>query len=370
MANSSSDNDTGIQRNLELRLESATRQIEDLTRLVSDWVWETDKDFQLTFVSPRIFEVLGFHPHELLGKTLFGLGVFTKESGALHDLNWRSPFRDIMFEAESRTGELKYCLTSGLPMFDPQTEEFLGVRGTARDVSENKRVERLKSEFISIVSHELRTPLTSIRGALGLLTTDAVGQLPEKAHSIIDIAHKNSLRLAQIIDDMLDMEKMVTDKMAFDIKPEEIKKVVQELVATINPIAEQRHINISVKILTDMDQAMVDSNRLMQLLNNLVSNAIKFSPEGETIEVSVNDNDAFVRVSVADHGPGIPKEFHQEIFQKFTQVGSSTTRTRNGSGLGLSIAKAIAERMDALLSVESTVGVGSVFHLDLPTSAP
>jgi signal transduction histidine kinase len=105
-------------------------------------------------------------------------------------------------------------------MFDPQTEAFLGVRGTTRDITEGKQVERVKSEFISIVSHELRTPLTSIRGALGLLTTDAVGQIPEKAHSIIDIAHKNSLRLALLVDDMLDMEKMVADKIAFDIKPE------------------------------------------------------------------------------------------------------------------------------------------------------
>ena len=87
MENSSPDNDTGIQRHLELRLESATLQIEDLTRLVSDWVWETDKEFQLTFVSPLIFEVLGIHPHELLGKALFGLGLFTKEAGELHDLN-------------------------------------------------------------------------------------------------------------------------------------------------------------------------------------------------------------------------------------------------------------------------------------------
>jgi signal transduction histidine kinase len=92
-------------------------------------------------------------------------------------------------------------------MFDPQTEAFLGVRGTTRDITEGKQVERVKSEFISIVSHELRTPLTSIRGALGLLTNDAVGQISEKAHSIIDLAHKNSLRLALLVDDMLDMEK-------------------------------------------------------------------------------------------------------------------------------------------------------------------
>lgn len=173
--------DTGSQRCVEARLESSTRRTEDLTRLASDWIWETDKDFQLTFVSPRIYEVLGYHPHELLGKTLFGLGVFTKETGDLLDLNCYSPFRDTIFEAESRDGNLKYCLVSGLPVYDPQTETFLGTRGTARDISEHKRMEGLRDEFISIVSHELRTPLTSIRGALGLLTTDAVGDLPEKA---------------------------------------------------------------------------------------------------------------------------------------------------------------------------------------------
>jgi PAS domain S-box-containing protein len=359
------ENGVDAQRGVEARLELLTRRIEDLTRLVSDWVWETDEDFQLNFVSPRIYEVLGFHPHELLGKTLFGLGVFTKESGELHDLNWHSPFRDLKFEAQSREGEIKYCLVSGLPIYDPQSEAFLGVRGTARDITEHIRMERQKSEFISIVSHELRTPLTSIQGALGLLTTDIAGALPEKAQSIINIAHKNSLHLAQLVNDILDMEKMVTDKMVFDIKPQDVQVIIEEAVATIGPFAEQHGVNINVQVLTEAVQADADSDRLTQVLNNLISNAIKFSPEGETVEVSVTKNDNFVRISVADHGPGIAEEFHQEIFQKFTQISNATTRLAPGTGLGLSIVKAISDRMNADVSVESTLGVGSIFHIDL-----
>jgi len=228
-------------------------------------------------------------------------------------------------------------------------------------------MERQKSEFISIVSHELRTPLTSIQGALGLLTTEIAGELPEKAQSIISIAHKNSLHLAQLVNDILDMEKMVTDKMEFDIEPQDIQPIVEETVATIGPFAEQHSVNINIQILTEATQAEVDSDRLTQVLNNLISNAIKYSPEGETIEVSVVKNDKFVRVSVADHGPGIAEEFHQEIFQQFTQISNATTRLTPGTGLGLSIVKAISERMNAEVSVESTVGVGSIFHIDLPS---
>jgi PAS domain S-box-containing protein len=293
-----------------------------LTRLVSDWVWETDEDFQLNFVSPRIFEVLGFHPQELLGKTLFGLGVFTKESGELHDLNWHSPFRDVMFEAESRDGDLKYCLVSGLPIYDPRTEAFLGVRGTARDITEHIRMERLKNEFLSIVSHELRTPLTSIRSALGILMTDVVGDLPEKALSIIDIAHKNSLRLAQLVDDMLDMEKLVLDKIVFDIKSEDIHKIVREVVAPNVPVSKPFGVNFILQTLPEATHALVDSHHLSQLLDNLISNALKFSPEGETVEVLVAKNDNFVRVSITDHGPGIAEEFHQEIFRNSLRLAT------------------------------------------------
>ena len=199
------------------------------------------------------------------------------------------------------------------------------------------------------------------------MTTEIAGELPEKAQSIISIAHKNSLHLAQLVNDILDMEKMVTDKMEFDIEPQDIQPIVEETVATIGPFAEQHSVNINIQILTEATQAEVDSDRLTQVLNNLISNAIKYSPEGETIEVSVVKNDKFVRVSVADHGPGIAEEFHQEIFQQFTQISNATTRLTPGTGLGLSIVKAISERMNAEVSVESTVGVGSIFHIDLPS---
>ena len=137
------------------------------------------------------------------------------------------------------------------------------------------------------------------------MTTDVADDLPEKARFIIFIDHKNGLHLAQLVDDILDMENVVTDKMVFDAKPQDIQKIVEEAVAGIGPFAAQHGVNINVQILTEAPQADADSDRLTQVLNNLLSNAIKFSPEGETVEVSIANNDNSVRVSVADHGPGI-----------------------------------------------------------------
>ncbi|MDX1697363.1 MAG: response regulator, partial [Thiohalobacterales bacterium] len=235
-----------------------------------------------------------------------------------------------------------------------------------RDITERRKVDRMKNEFVSTVSHELRTPLTSIRGALGLVGGGATGELPEKAQPLVDIAAKNCDRLIRLINDILDIEKIEANKMEFTIQALELMPLVTQAVES-NRVYAVEH-GASIVIYDDMPDAVVrvDEDRFMQVLTNLLSNAAKYSPEGGTIGVTVQPLGGGVRLTVSDEGPGIPEEFRGQIFNKFSQADSSDTRQRGGTGLGLSITRAIVEKLGGHISFDTRDGKGTSFHVDLP----
>jgi len=235
-----------------------------------------------------------------------------------------------------------------------------------QDITQRKEVDRLKNEFISTVSHELRTPLTSIRGSLGLIAGGAAGPIPDRAKSMIDIAYKNSERLVRLINDILDIEKIESGKMAFHFKPLEVMPLLFQVVEANRGYAEQYQ--VSLKITAALPGARVngDADRLTQVLTNLISNAVKFSPRGEEVEIAVRRVPQGIRVSVRDFGPGIPREFQSRIFQKFAQADSSAMREKGGTGLGLSIAKAIVEKHGGTIGFETIMGVGTTFYFEIP----
>lgn len=238
--------------------------------------------------------------------------------------------------------------------------------GIVRDISERKRMERMKSEFVSTVSHELRTPLTSISGALGLLAGGALGTLPEAMRNLIDIAHKNSVRLTHLINDLLDMEKIAAGKMHFDMQPQALMPLIEQAVETHRAYGAARRVVFAISHQAPGIEVRVDSQRLLQVLSNLLSNAVKYSPEDGTVEVAATPLAGRVRVSVTDRGPGIPAAFRPRIFQKFSQADSSDTRQKGGTGLGLAISKELVERMGGQVGFESEEGQGAIFHFELP----
>jgi PAS domain S-box-containing protein len=239
------------------------------------------------------------------------------------------------------------------------------IYGVARDISEQKRVEQMKTDFISVVSHELRTPLTSIRGALGLVAGGVAGELPEKARALVDIAARNSERLARLINDILDVERIESGQMKFRLAPQDLAALVEQAVEANQTYGQPYGISLRI---VEAERALVrmDADRMQQVLSNLLSNAVKFSPRGAVVEVGVTARNGRVRLRVVDRGKGISPEFRAWIFEKFTQADATSTRQQGGTGLGLSISKAIVERHGGRIWFETTPVQGTTFFVELP----
>lgn len=235
-----------------------------------------------------------------------------------------------------------------------------------QDITQRREVERLKSEFISTVSHELRTPLTSIRGALGLIGGSMAKDLPAPAVKLIDIAHKNSERLVLLINDILDIDKIASGNMRFEMREERLGELVSHAVEANQSYAARFDVTIVAGYIDPDLRIMVDAARFQQVLSNLLSNASKFSPSGRNVDVCLEAVSGRVRIAVRDYGPGITEEFRHRIFGKFSQADSSATREKGGTGLGLHISRQILDHMDGTIGFESTPGNGANFWIEFP----
>lgn len=244
----------------------------------------------------------------------------------------------------------------------------IGAAHIMRDITERERVDQLKAEFVSIVSHELRTPLTSLRGSLGLILGGMTGKLDEKTKSMLSIAYSNCERLVGLINDILDIEKIETNEIEFQLTLIDINKFAQEAIEINQPRSEDFDVKLNLIKADKTIYVKADYNRLMQVLTNLIENAMRFSPLGGRVDVSVSIYDELVRVAVTDHGQGVPEEFRKHLFEKFSQADLSTIRKHGGSGLGLNISKTIISKLNGNLNYQSIPDVGSTFYFELPIS--
>ncbi|HYM33845.1 MAG TPA: ATP-binding protein [Steroidobacteraceae bacterium] len=273
--------------------------------------------------------------------------------------------RDFEIAVRAADDSLLTLRINGQPLYTSDGRQH-GAVIVVRDITESKEIERIKSELVATVSHELRTPVTSIRGSLGLIAAGASGPLSERTKHLVDIALRNSDRLALLINDLLDMEKIESGKMRFQLGRHSLIVLIRQAIEANAAYAESHGVEISVSLPSDDAVVVVDPDRLLQVMANLLSNAAKFSPRGAIVDVAVTVHSETIRVAVRDRGPGIPDEFRGRIFQKFSQADNSDARAKSGTGLGLAICKALIERMDGTIAFDTDVGSGSTFYFDLP----
>ncbi|MEQ8226475.1 MAG: PAS domain-containing sensor histidine kinase [Rhodospirillales bacterium] len=339
----------------ETRAAEALTRLEDVTRLVSDLVWETDADLKLSYVSEHAFEVLGFLPLQLEGKTFSELGRFIDEEGDKLDLDLHKPFRDVTFIVDGASGDLHRLLMSGLPFFDLDDGRFSGVRGTARDVTEIHRAERIRSEqeerqkaFVADVAHELRTPLAVLRAKLDTLKD-------EQAAAVL----RNEVdSMTRLVSQMLAFARYELFRPGSD-ETADLGEVCTAVATHLAPIAihEQR----TIEVLADGPSVVVRGSApaLEQAIRNLVENAIRFAPPQSTVTVRVTDEPA---IHVIDRGPGVPGERRATIFDRFDRAD----RRGDGAGLGLAIVKRIADAHGAQVEIHDPPEGGADFCMRFP----
>ncbi len=240
--------------------------------------------------------------------------------------------------------------------------EFMGI---IRDVSEGKEVARMKTEFISTVSHELRTPLTSIRGSLGMLKSGIFGEMSDKGTRMVELAHNNTERLINLVNDILDVEKIQAGKMELHCEKTDINALVKQSIESNEAYAVSCQVTVEFIENKQPLWVYVDAHRLQQVMANLISNAAKFSLEAGVVVIEITKKANIIRVSVKDNGLGIPEEYRHKIFQKFSQVDSSDNRQKGGTGLGLNITKAIIEHHGGMIDYTTEEGKGSCFFFEL-----
>ncbi|MBY0551897.1 MAG: PAS domain S-box protein [Candidatus Obscuribacterales bacterium] len=323
-----------------------------------------DGEGRIQLTNPQMETMFGFKGEELLGEYMSSLFPKAAEfssrnfsAGGCEKLIGR--VRE--FDAQRKNGDIfpaqlsfvRYPAGDGAPLLI-----------NVLDVTERHVVERLKRDFVTTVSHELRTPLTSIRGSLTLLAVGALGPLAEQAHRAVKIAERNCLRLIGLLNDLLDIEKLESDKMEMVFERVSLYVVIDRAVESVRSFADQFSIKIAVTG-SDCD-VCADADRIIQVLVNLLSNGCKYSPRDATVLVSLTEEKEAVRVGVTDCGRGIPPDSVAHIFERFQQVEPDDAKRRGGTGLGLAICRAIVEQHNGVIGVESQPGQGSTFWFSLP----
>ena len=235
-----------------------------------------------------------------------------------------------------------------------------------RDVTHEVEVERAKSEFVSVASHELRTPMTSVKTSLSLLLAGAAGPRDASARELLEIAVRNADRMIRLINDLLDLSRLEAGRMEFQLEPVPLADGVAAGLETVAAFAQEQGVTVATEPPAEPQVVLGVRDRLVQVIVNLVSNAIKFSPRGGRVTVRWWSENGFAVTEVADQGPGIPADQLQAVFEPFRQLDSSTTREHGGAGLGLAISQGIVDALGGKLWAESVLGAGSRFFVRLP----
>lgn len=323
-------------------------------------------DGQLVECNQAYLDLIGYTQTEAQNLTYWDLTPRSFEKQELQQLKSMEetgsygPYEKLYIHKD---GHEVPVLLNGTKLKGADGEDYIW--SIVQDITERARLEKSKSEFVSTVSHELRTPLTSIRGALGLVMGGVVGELEGPSKELLTIANSNAEQLASLIDDILDFEKLQSETMEFHMERFDLSELVRKGIEINKSYAEQFDVQFKMGEVAPKLEVIGDKIRINQVLANLLSNAAKFSPTGEMVDVSVRQDGDWANVCVRDYGLGIAEVFQEHIFERFAQEDGSDVRTKGGTGLGLSICKTIMERHEGEISYETEIGKGTAFHFRL-----
>lgn len=372
---------TGYTFNIETLVAQRTAQLHDREERLdailgnaAEGIITTNNQGEIESANQSAYAMLGYQHQDLAGKNVFNLFPDQESQVFLEQqLSTKNFYETQQIDIPGTRHQVigKRSDGSEIPLELAITKVELGTKTLfvtmLHDLTEEKRTEKLKTEFVSAVSHELRTPLTSIRGVLGLLVGGVGGTIPEKAMVMLKMANENAIRLTTLINDLLDFEKLEYGGMQFTLSPTSLRELLEKSMQANLGYAQNFKVKMLLEQISNDDiNVLVDAQRFIQVLSNLLSNAIKFSRDNGQVDIRTVLADHWVRVEVQDYGIGISKEFTSSIFQKFSQEDAKAARKYAGTGLGLSLAKSMIEKMHGRIGFTSIEGEGSVFYIELP----
>jgi PAS domain S-box-containing protein len=373
------------RKKVEEELRKSEHKYRAIINTTAEGFWLFDTDLNTIDLNKSLANILGWSRKEILNKKVFEFikeeyqaafkkkieSIFTTENNKFEAVftskdgqNVHAILNTTTFMGENKNSGKVSAFLSDISMMK-HTERTL-----IKANDELKRLDQLKSEFTFTVSHELRTPLTSIKNAVDLLSSGRAGPFNTDQKSFLNMAARNIDRLADLVNDILDLSKLQSGKMSVESSEISLETVTSNVIATFTPQAEKSSIKLELDCPQNIPPVYADPKRIEQILCNLMSNALKFTPEKGLILLSIQKDDEMVEVSVTDSGIGIPMEEQENVFSRFYQVGSSLNKTTQGTGLGLSISKELVEMLGGSISVESEPGKGSCFSFKLPISSP
>lgn len=340
------------------------KQTDAVIRSVAEGLVVVGPDGKVLMMNPAAEKLLGVNKKEKVGKPI-NEDLREEQLITLTKKNKDTGGKEI--ELSSESDETKKILRASSAIIENENGETVGMVSVLSDITRQKELERMKTGFVASVSHELRTPLIAIDKSIQLILSKTTGALSETQEQFLTIADRNLKRLSRLIDDLLDMSKLEAGKMTLKRQPADLGKIVADSVFALENWAKSKSITIAKVVDDNLPQVNVDADRLTQILNNLIGNAIKFTPAQGTITVTANaKKPGEVELSVHDTGIGISAENLPKVFDKFYQVGERISTDISGTGLGLSIVKELVELHGGKIWVESEKGQGATFAFILP----
>ncbi len=358
----------------EALLDRISHQNQLILNSAGEGIYGLDPQGKITFVNPAAARILGYEVPEMIGQWMYSLLKHAKADGSPYLLVENPIYMTLQTgKIQQRSSDL-FCQRDGSafpveyvssPIFEQ--DKIVGAVVLFKDITLRQQVEQMKDEFISIVSHELRTPLTSIRSTLGLLSSGWLNSYPEKSQRMLEIAFSNTNRLVRLINDVLDVERIKFGKVTIERQLCSAAELMLQSADAMRAMAEKAEVKLKVVPLK-LD-LWVDPDRMIQTFTNLLSNAIKFSPLDSTVSLTAAQQNGCICFCVQDQGIGIPADQLDAIFDRFQQVDASPSRSRSGTGLGLTICRGIVQQHQGRIWVTSQLGTGSSFYVSLPLSA-